>query len=107
MFIKNQKFSDEDTLMEMLFDFGLGDATPFMQQVIDEVNKKKEADTELAAHLQTLEEEDRLELVADIQLEQQAKTLQRHFKSYTVFKSVLTGIKENGEEVQLYSVDLV
>lgn len=106
MFIKNQKFSDEDTLLEMLFDFGLGDASPFMREVIAEVNKHIEADTELAAHLKMLEEEDAMELIVDIQLEQQAKKLQQHFKTFAVYKAGLYGLKEGGEEVLLYQVDL-
>jgi hypothetical protein len=106
MFIKNQQFSDEDTLLEMLFDFGLGDASPFMQEVVAGVNKKIESDIELTNHLRTLDEEDAMELITDIQLEQQARKLQEHFTSFSVYKAGLYGVKDTGEEVLLYQVDL-
>lgn len=107
MFIKNQKFSDEDTLMEVLFDFGLGDASPAMQEVIQEVSRMVESDLEFANHLRTLEEEDAMELLTDIQLEQQAKKLQEQFTSFAVYKARLYGITASGEETLLYEIDMV
>lgn len=107
MFIKNQKFSDEETLMEILFDFGLGDASPLMQEVIQEVSRMIESDLELTNHLRTLEEEDAMELLTDIQLEQQAKKLQAQFTSFAVNKARLYGITAENEEKLLYEIDLV
>ncbi|WP_276134561.1 hypothetical protein [Polluticoccus soli] len=107
MFIKNQKFSDEDMLMETLFDFGLGDASPLMQEVIQDVSRMIESDLELSNHLRTLDEEDAMELLTDIQLEQQAKKLREQFTSFAVSKAKLYGITADGEEKLLYEIDLV
>lgn len=106
MFIKNQTFSDEDTLLEMLFDFEIGEASDFMKGVLLEVNKTIDADKELEEHLKTLEEEDRLELHKDIQLEQLAKALQKTFSSFSVYKAGLYGHKSKDDKVLLYQVDL-
>src|SRR5688500_17425720 len=107
MFIKNQKFSDEETLIEMLFDFGLGNASPFMQEIVQDVSRMIESDLEFTNHLRTLDEEDAMELLTDIQLEQQAKKLQQHFTSFAVSNARLYGLKEGGEEQLLYQIDLV
>jgi hypothetical protein len=107
MFIKNQKFADEDTLIEMLFDFGLGEASPLMQEVIQEVSRMIESDIELTNHLRSLDEEDAGELLSDIQLEQQAKKLQQQFSSFAVSKARLYGITAEGEEKLLYEIDMV
>ena len=106
MYIKNQTFSDEDTLLEMLFDFEIGEASDFMKAVLLDVNSRIDADKELAEHIKTLEEEEGLELHKDIQLEQLAKSLQQSFSSFSVYKAGLYGHKANDEKVLLYQIDL-
>jgi len=56
MYIKNQQFKDEDTLFEVLFDFEIGEPSPYMQGVIDNVVAKIDGDRAFFEHLDTLEE---------------------------------------------------
>jgi len=105
MFIKNLTFSDEDTLLEMIFDFALGEATSHVSGIINGINAEMLESKELQAHLATLEEEDRLALEDDILQENLAKALMRDFELFEVKDAKLYGVNA-GNETLLYSISL-
>ena len=39
MYIQNQEFSDSETLIDMLFDFELGNASPWLQTLKTEIDE--------------------------------------------------------------------
>ena len=41
MFIKNQEFKDEDTLLEAMFDFDIGIKSSYVQAEIEKINKEE------------------------------------------------------------------
>ena len=105
MFIKNQVFKDEDTLLEMLFDFGLGEPSPLISDLLQQIDAAMKGDADLQEHLKGMEEEDMLELESDIQQENLSRALMQLFQSFKVQSAHLYGINDEGETV-LYSVDL-
>jgi len=63
MFIKNQEFKDEETLLEMLFDFGIGDPSPLLKEMIAVIDKELEQNMAYTAYRDSLQDEDdRIEL---------------------------------------------
>jgi hypothetical protein len=106
MFIKNQTFKDEETLMEMLFDFSLGDATEYMNALIATVNKDMEADTAYVTYRDTItDEEEKLELIEDERLARLTTFLLNNFDSFEVSDAKLYAVKGDVKQ-QLYVVDL-
>lgn len=105
MFIKNQVFKDEDTLLEMLFDFGLGEPSPLISDLLQQIDAAMKGDATLQQHLKGMEEEDMLELENDIQQENLSRALMQLFHSFKVHNARFYGINEEGETL-LYSVDL-
>ncbi|MBS1772274.1 MAG: hypothetical protein JST82_05395 [Bacteroidetes bacterium] len=105
MYVKNQQFNDEDTLFEVLFDFEIGEPSPYMQGIVTNVTKAMDADTALSQHLQTMEEEDRLELYDDIKREQIVNILRQSFQGFAVNNACFYGISAQ-EKLLLYSIDL-
>lgn len=105
MYIKNQVFKDEDTLLEMLFDFGLGEPGPLITDLLKQIDEAMKADAALQEHLKAMEEEDMLELENDIQQENLTRALMQLFSSFKVHSARLYGINDEGETL-LYSVDL-
>lgn len=107
MYIKNQVFSDEDTLMEFLFDFSLGDAAPLVQELQQEIEQDLASNQAYRDYLATLtDEEDRLELETEERLIRLAEALMQRFESFQTKQQQLFG-KKGGEEVLLYAIDLV
>lgn len=107
MFIKNQTFKDEDTLMEMLFDFSLGEPTVFIKEHLAAIEKELESNTAYQNYRQTLEEEeDRLELEAEERYIRLAEALMQEFDVFKVFSQKLFGVK-NDRETLLYEIDLL
>lgn len=106
MYIKNQQFKDEDTLYEVLFDFEIGDATPYMQAIVDMVTKSIEDTPEITEHLNSMQdEEERMELYDDIKRERVVQVLQNNFTSFQVKSAGFYG-KTATEDVLLYTIDL-
>lgn len=106
MFIKNQQFNDEENLLEQLFDFGLGEATAEVRQMIQEIDAevlKNEAFQKYRASLS--DEEEIMELDDEERRIRLAERLMANYDSFEVFKSQLFGIKE-GNKTLLYSIDL-
>lgn len=58
MFIPNQKFSDETTLMETLFDFSLGTPSALIEQMIADINDDLKENTAYQEYYESLQEED-------------------------------------------------
>jgi len=107
MYIKNQTFRDEDTLMEMLFDFSLGNPAPVIKALTEEIDGELENNETYKSYLQTLtDEEDRLELETEERLIRLAEKLISSFDHFTTRQQKLYGVK-NEQETLLYEVDLV
>lgn len=106
MYIKNQVFSDEDTLLEMIFDFSIGDASPYIARLNEEIEKELSLNETYQQYRATLGEEDRLELEAEERDLRLAEILMTEFASFKVRSQKLYGIRD-GEELLLYEVDLI
>ncbi len=106
MYIKNQQFKDTDTLLEVLFDFEIGDPSAKMQAIIKEVDNAATDNEELKAQAATMEEEDALELLDDWKRERVIHILFNNYSSFKVFDAKLYG-KNDSSEYLLYSIDLI
>jgi hypothetical protein len=106
MFIKNQVFKDEDTLLEMLFDFNLGDASELVSGMYATIDKELEENTAYTTYRDSLQdEEDRMELFAEERDLRLAEQLMEMFDSFQVLDRKLFGIKDK-EKTLLYEIDL-
>ncbi len=107
MYIKNQVFTDEETLMEMLFDFALGDSTSILRQLKDEIDQQLQNNETYLEYLNSLtDEEDRLELETEERLIRLAEALKEQFDSFKTERQKLFGLK-NGTEILLSEIDMV
>ncbi len=106
MYIKNQQFKDADTLMEVLFDFEIGDPSAKMHAVITEVENAQAENEELKAQAATMEEEDALELLDDWKRERIIHILLNSYSSFKVHDAKLYGKIDSFEDL-LYSIDLI
>lgn len=106
MYIKNQQFKDADTLMEVLFDFEIGDPSAKMQAIIKEVDTASFENAELKAQAATMEEEDALELLDDWKRERVIHILLNNYSSFKVQDAKLYGKNDSSEDL-LYSIDLI
>ena len=105
MYIKSQTFNDEDTLMEMLFDFSLGDPSPLVAELKETIEKELETNEAYQEYRQTLGEEDRLELESEERYIRLAEALMGQFDSFKTSQQKLYGVK-GGEETILYEIDM-
>ena len=107
MYIKNHVFKDEDTLLEMLFDFSLGDPSPIIVSLKEEVEKELAHNEAYKEYLDSLtDEEDRLELETEERMIRLAEALLSRFDTFQTRQQKLYGIN-NTETVLLYEIDLV
>ena len=106
MYVKNQLFKDTDTLLEVLFDFEIGDPSPLMQSIITEVDTAQQNNKELNEYAATLPEEDGLELLDDWKRERVVHMLTNAYTSFKVQDAKLYG-KNDSTEDMLYSIDLI
>jgi hypothetical protein len=96
MFIKNQTFNDEDTLLEAMFDFEVA--------IID---KDLEANTGYQKYKDSLtDEDDKAELYIEERDLRLAEVFMQRFDSFVIHSAKLYGVK-NGERELLYEIDLV
>ncbi len=108
MFIKNQTFSDRDTLLETLFDFELGKHSPALQKMVHAIDEALHTDAEYQEELQSLtEEEDREEFADEVRREFGANMLQEQFSGFEVKDRKWYGVNAAGESVLLAEMDLV
>lgn len=106
MFIKNRTFKDEDTLLEVLFDFDLGAPSAI-------INEKRETiELELKDHkayhdyiASLTDEEDRLEVATEERYIRLAESLMEDYESFRVADRKLYGINKSTEDL-LYEIDL-
>jgi hypothetical protein len=106
MYIKNQTFSDEETLLEMLFDFALGEPAPLVAELRKEIAEALEKNEPYVQYRATLGEEDRLELEAEEQDLRLSEALMNRFGSFKVQDRKLYGIGDSGETL-LFEMDFV
>lgn len=107
MYIKNERFSDEETLMEMLFDFSLGDPQPMILELQQQIEKDLAANEAYQTyHASLTDEEDRLELETEERLIRLAEALMERFDRFETKQQSLYGWKGN-EQTLLYSIDMV
>ncbi len=102
MFIKNQTFQDEDTLLEILFDFDLGTSTEIINQKrlqIEEDLKENKAYHDFVASIP--DEEERLEVATEERYIRLAEALMEDYESFKTVHGKLYGVK--GEIADLLS----
>jgi len=106
MYIQNQSFKDEETLLEQLFDFGLGEPTAEVAAMIATINTDLLNNEQFQAYRATLtDEEEIMELDDDERRLQLAEKLMAIYEAFLVEKNQLFGIK-GGNNILLYSMDL-
>lgn len=107
MFIKNQVFKDEETLLELLFDFGLGDASPLISEMYANIDRDLEQNEAYKTYRDSLlDEDDREELYTEERDMRLAEQLMEMFSSFQVHARKLYGLK-NDEKILLFEIDLV
>lgn len=107
MYIKNHKFTDEDTLLEMLFDFGIGTPSPVMKLLIADIDKDLVANDAYNKYINSLEEQDdKDEVYAEERDLRLSEKLLEMYTSFEVKDAKLFGIANDNKEL-LYEIDLV
>lgn len=107
MFIKSIRFSDEETLLEYLFDFGLGDPAPDIQQMISDIDRELSDHTAFQEYRSSLtDEEDILELDTEERLIRLAERLMECYTAFETEKQQLFGISADNTRTLLYTMDL-
>jgi hypothetical protein len=100
MFVKNQTFKDEETLLEILFDFDLGTPSSIItekRKLIEEDLKDNQALRDYLASLD--DEEERLEVATEERYIRLAEYLMQDFDSFKVEKGKLYGIKAGAQSL--------
>jgi septal ring factor EnvC (AmiA/AmiB activator) len=106
MYIQNQEFSDSETLIDMLFDFELGNASPWLQTLKTEIDAAVSANQAFTEFVATLtDEEERMEVQDEERRLQLASLLQEQFTAFEVKNNTLLA-KNDKEVVVLYEIDL-
>ncbi len=106
MYIQNQKFRDEETLLEQLFDFSLGEAEPPVMGMINEINQEVLNNKAFQDYKATLrDDEEIMELDDEERRIRLAEQLMTVYQSFEVEKNQLFGINET-VKILLYSIDL-
>ena len=107
MYIKNQVFKDEETLLEMLFDFSLGTRSGYMAEIAATVDKGLEQNDKYLEYISTLQDADeRVEVYEgerDIRL---AEILMERFEAFEVKSAKLYGVKDK-ERTLLFEIDMI
>lgn len=107
MFIKNRVFKDdEDTLLEVLFDFDLGEPTAIITAKRAEIEADLKDNTALRDYLATIpDEEERLEVATDERAIRLAESLMADYSSFQVQDRKLFGIAPGRKDL-LYEINL-
>lgn len=106
MYIQNQEFSDSQTLIDMLFDFELGNASPWLQTLKTEIDAAVTANQAFTEFVATLtDEEERMEVQDEERRLQLAALLQEQFTGFEVKNNTLLA-KNDKEVIVLYEIDL-
>ncbi|HTN18179.1 MAG TPA: hypothetical protein VL092_10890 [Chitinophagaceae bacterium] len=106
MYIQNQKFNDEETLLEQLFDFSLGEATPEVTAMMQAIDREVLDHKEFQEYKASLsDEEEIMELDDEERRIRLAEQLMEQYAGFEVSGNKLYGIKE-ADKTLLYSIDL-
>lgn len=106
MYIQNQTFSDEETLLEQLFDFGLGEASAEVKAMMHTIDQEVLSNTAFQAYRNTLsDEEDIMELDDEERRIRLAEMLMALYSSFVVEKNQLFGVQA-AQKVLLFELDL-
>lgn len=106
MYIQNQTFSDEETLMEQLFDFGLGEASAEVKAMMSAIDQEVLNNTAFQDYRKTLSnEEDIMELDDEERRIRLAEKLMALYSSFVVEKNQLFGVQA-AQKVLLFALDL-
>lgn len=106
MFIKNQTFKDEDTLLEVLFDFDLGTPTTVVTEAREQIERDLKDNQAYQDYYTSLtDEEDRMELATEERYIRLAEALMEQFDTFAVDRQQLFGVK-GGAKTLLFEMDL-
>ena len=106
MYIKNQVFRDEDTLLEILFDFSLGNPAGIIKDIISSIEKDLLSNETYINYYNSLAtEDDKVELHDEESRLRLAEKLMELFESFEVRDSKLYGSGAGGKAL-LYEIDL-
>jgi hypothetical protein len=106
MFIKNQTFTDEETLLELLFDFGLGESSDYIKELVAGIDKDLAANDAYQKYYESLQDEDdRVELYTEERDLRLAEILMQQFEKFVVDKRTLYGVSGEARTL-LFSIDL-
>ncbi len=101
MFVKNQTFQDEETLLEVLFDFELGTITELIREKRRQIEEDLKDNKTYHDYIATLtDEEDRLEVATEERNIRLAESLMEDFGSFKIEKGKLYGLK-NDQQILL------
>ncbi|MBA3828995.1 MAG: hypothetical protein H0X33_08670 [Taibaiella sp.] len=107
MYIKDQTFKDEETLMEMLFDFSLGESSALLKEMIAAIDEQLRANHAYVTYRDSLEDEDdRSELYIEERDMLLAEKLLEQYDSFAVIKQKLYAVKGDRKDM-LYEIDLI
>lgn len=107
MFIKNQEFKDEDTLLEAMFDFDIGIKSSYVQAEIEKINKELSENIEYQKYKDSLtDEDDKSELYIEERDLRLAEIFMLRFDSFIIDSAKLYGVKAGLREL-LYEIDMV
>jgi hypothetical protein len=106
MFIKNQVFKDEETLLEVLFDFDLGTPTAIIADKRTKIDSELDNSTDYQAYLATFsDEEERLEIDTDERQMRLSAFLMEQFSKFEVRNRKLFGTDNTGNTILLFEMD--
>ena len=107
MFIKNNIFYDEDTLLEAMFDFNIGNVSPYIKAEIEKIDNDLKANDAYQQYVATLsDEDDRAELYIEERDLRLAEVLMNRFEQFVIERAKLFGVKD-GKRTLLYEIDMV
>lgn len=96
MFIRNQTFKDEETLLEILFDFDLGTPTEIINQKRLEIEEDLKENTAYHDYIASLtDEEEKLEVATEERYIRLAESLMEDYDSFKTEQGKLYGLKGN------------
>ncbi len=106
MYIRNQAFKDEETLLELLFDFSLGDPSEIIIGELKVIEKELAENEAYTQYFNSLtDEDDRIELQEEETSIRLAEKLMQLFDAFEVKDSKLYGVKQGQKEL-LYAMYL-
>jgi len=107
MFIRNQTFKDENTLLEMLFDFSIGEPSALVKKMIAQIDTDLQKNTAFIKYRDSLQDEDdKVELYIEERDMILSENLLKQYDSFSVDNKKLYGVKGPKRDL-LYEIDLI